>query len=45
MWWPTLADAGVPYLAIEHAGSAAVPGLAPKPIIDCDIVVDTVWLR
>jgi GrpB-like predicted nucleotidyltransferase (UPF0157 family) len=32
--------AGAPYLAIEHVGSTAVPGLAAKPIIDCDIVVD-----
>ena len=32
--------ASVPYLAIEHVGSTAVPGLAAKPIIDCDIVVD-----
>lgn len=34
-----LADAGVPVVAIEHVGSTAVPGLAAKPIIDCDIVV------
>jgi GrpB-like predicted nucleotidyltransferase (UPF0157 family) len=32
--------AGVQYLAIEHVGSTAVPGLAAKPVIDCDIVVD-----
>jgi len=32
--------AGVPVAAIEHVGSTAVPGLAAKPIIDCDIVVD-----
>jgi GrpB-like predicted nucleotidyltransferase (UPF0157 family) len=31
--------AGVPFVAIEHVGSTAVPGLAAKPIIDCDIVV------
>ncbi len=31
--------AGVPVVAIEHVGSTAVPGLAAKPIIDCDIVV------
>ncbi|MFJ9392434.1 GrpB family protein [Nocardioides sp. NPDC101246] len=34
-----LSDAGVPVVAIEHVGSTAVPGLAAKPIIDCDIVV------
>lgn len=35
-----LAAAGVPVVAIEHVGSTAVPGLAAKPIIDCDIVVE-----
>jgi GrpB-like predicted nucleotidyltransferase (UPF0157 family) len=34
-----LAAAAVPVLAIEHVGSTSVPGLAAKPIIDCDIVV------
>lgn len=34
-----LERAGVPVVAIEHVGSTAVPGLAAKPIIDCDIVV------
>jgi GrpB-like predicted nucleotidyltransferase (UPF0157 family) len=34
-----LAQAGVDVLAIEHVGSTSVPGLAAKPIIDCDIVV------
>ena len=34
-----MAAAGVPVAAIEHVGSTAVPGLAAKPIIDCDIVV------
>jgi GrpB-like predicted nucleotidyltransferase (UPF0157 family) len=29
----------VPVVAIEHVGSTAVPGLAAKPRIDCDIVV------
>jgi GrpB-like predicted nucleotidyltransferase (UPF0157 family) len=31
--------AGVRLVAIEHVGSTSVPGLAAKPIIDCDIVV------
>jgi GrpB-like predicted nucleotidyltransferase (UPF0157 family)/predicted GNAT superfamily acetyltransferase len=35
-----LAAAGVPVVAIEHVGSTSVPGLAAKPVIDCDIVVD-----
>jgi GrpB-like predicted nucleotidyltransferase (UPF0157 family) len=34
-----MAAAGVPIAAIEHVGSTSVPGLAAKPIIDCDIVV------
>jgi GrpB-like predicted nucleotidyltransferase (UPF0157 family) len=34
-----MAAAGVPVRAIEHVGSTAVPGLAAKPVIDCDIVV------
>ncbi len=34
-----MAAAGVPVMAIEHIGSTSVPGLAAKPIIDCDIVV------
>ncbi len=29
----------VQYIAIEHVGSTAVPGLAAKPIIDVDIIV------
>lgn len=32
--------AGVPVVAIEHVGSTSVPGLAGKPVIDCDIVVE-----
>ena len=31
--------AGVPVVAIEPVGFTSVPGLAAKPIIDCDIVV------
>jgi GrpB-like predicted nucleotidyltransferase (UPF0157 family) len=27
-------------LKIEHVGSTSVPGLAAKPIIDCDIVIN-----
>jgi GrpB-like predicted nucleotidyltransferase (UPF0157 family) len=34
-----LSAARVPVVAIEHVGSTSVPGLAAKPIIDCDIVV------
>jgi GrpB-like predicted nucleotidyltransferase (UPF0157 family) len=34
-----LAATGVPVVAIEHVGSTSVPGLAAKPVIDCDIVV------
>ena len=30
---------GVDVVTIEHVGSTAVPGLAAKPVIDCDIVV------
>ncbi len=31
---------GVPVVSIEHVGSTAVPGLAAKPVIDVDVVVD-----
>lgn len=34
-----LAAAEVRVVCIEHVGSTAVPGLAAKPVIDCDIVV------
>jgi GrpB-like predicted nucleotidyltransferase (UPF0157 family) len=40
-----LAAASVPVVAIEHVGSTAVPGLAAKPVIDCDIVVDDEHVR
>ncbi len=30
----------VPVIAIEHVGSTSVPGLAAKPIIDIDVIVD-----
>lgn len=30
----------VPVLSIEHVGSTSVPGLAAKPILDIDIVVE-----
>ncbi|MHB1907029.1 MAG: GrpB family protein [Acidimicrobiales bacterium] len=32
--------ADVPFVAIEHVGSTSVPGLATKPTIDIDIVVE-----
>jgi GrpB-like predicted nucleotidyltransferase (UPF0157 family) len=35
-----LDKAGVPFVAIEHVGSTSVPGLAAKPVIDIDIVVE-----
>lgn len=31
---------GTPYLSIEHVGSTSVPGLAAKPILDIDIVIE-----
>jgi GrpB-like predicted nucleotidyltransferase (UPF0157 family) len=34
-----LRHAGVVAVSIEHVGSTVVPGLAAKPVIDCDIVV------
>ena len=34
-----MSAAAVPVVAIEHVGSTSVPGLAAKPVIDCDIVV------
>jgi GrpB-like predicted nucleotidyltransferase (UPF0157 family) len=35
-----VALADVPLIAIEHVGSTSVPGLAAKPIIDIDVIVD-----
>ncbi len=35
-----MGDGSVDVLAIEHVGSTSVPGLAAKPTIDCDIVVE-----
>ena len=35
--WPHVSDLAI---AIEHVGSTAVPGLAAKPIIDLDIVIE-----
>jgi GrpB-like predicted nucleotidyltransferase (UPF0157 family) len=35
---PTLFQ--IPSATIEHVGSTAVPGLAAKPVIDIDIIVD-----
>ncbi|MBK5333233.1 MAG: GrpB family protein [Ilumatobacteraceae bacterium] len=32
--------ASVPVLGIEHVGSTSVPGLAAKPVIDIDVIVD-----
>ncbi|MGH3097226.1 MAG: GrpB family protein [Streptosporangiales bacterium] len=34
-----MATANVPVVTIQHVGSTSVPGLAAKPVIDCDIVV------
>lgn len=36
--------ADVPVIAIEHVGSTSVPGLAAKPIIDIDVIVDRAHL-
>lgn len=35
-----LDDGDVVHRTIEHVGSTSVPGLAAKPVIDCDIVVE-----
>ena len=37
--------AGVPVQAIEHVGSTSVPGLAAKPILDVDVVVERPHLQ
>lgn len=31
----------VPFAEVEHVGSTAVPGLAAKPVIDVDVVVES----
>jgi GrpB-like predicted nucleotidyltransferase (UPF0157 family) len=36
---------GVHVVAIEHVGSTSVPGLAAKPVIDIDVVVDRAHLE
>jgi GrpB-like predicted nucleotidyltransferase (UPF0157 family)/RimJ/RimL family protein N-acetyltransferase len=36
---------GVNYISIEHVGSTSVPGLAAKPIIDCDIITTSENVR
>lgn len=33
-----------PYLSIEHVGSTSVPGLAAKPILDIDIIIERAQL-
>lgn len=35
-----LCAAEVPVVSIEHVGSTSVPGLAAKPIIDLDVIVE-----
>jgi GrpB-like predicted nucleotidyltransferase (UPF0157 family) len=36
---------GVGYISIEHVGSTSVPGLAAKPVLDIDIVVNSANLN
>ncbi|WP_318152899.1 GrpB family protein [Microbacterium helvum] len=36
----TRALRGVPVVAVEHVGSTSVPGLAAKPVIDIDVIVE-----
>ena len=44
-WFQRIQDAiaeklGPTYLAVEHVGSTAVPGMVAKPIIDLDVVIE-----
>jgi len=36
--WPAVADVAV---SIEHVGSTSVPGLAAKPVLDIDVIVES----
>jgi GrpB-like predicted nucleotidyltransferase (UPF0157 family) len=37
--WPSVCDVAT---AIEHVGSTSVPGIAAKPIIDIDLVIESI---
>ncbi len=53
--WPALFESvrsdlevalrNVPLIGIEHVGSTSVPGLAAKPIIDIDVIVEADIIR
>ena len=36
--WPAISDLA---MAMEHVGSTSVPGLAAKPVIDVDIIIES----